>query len=436
MTYNLAANRDAPSKVSPRGLSHFDGDPDFDQFNRLLAALLKHRCAPDRDGDGFAALCPIDATHTLAVTDGTPWVHCHGGCPTAAVLDALFPASTTATTSHAETTDTLPGTRHRNPVWDLRTGPDKYGDKAVPFSKAGRFSMVPHAFTGRKDISMNVKYFLTALCGFLVDYNDPRQGAQASINQIAEAMGCSTSHVEKMIRTAKKLGLIEVYQVRCGAGWMNLYVLVCIIDMVDQATSRSNETSTVGNEAARRRRIEAESHPNGCEEAIPTHVRNGTPRMHGHLERKETLQEDLSLKKKRDAHGARPNQTRSKDEVTKEVLASGFSAEEIQAGLAHPGLFATSPGSVRWAIGKIRSEATRKNTKREVDPGELVDTELEDTISEILKTETESKWRDRLVGACGIDNRRRVLATWQDAHHSSNQMETKLIGTDSNRGEE
>jgi len=50
----------------------------------------------------------------------------------------------------------------------------------------------------------------------------------------------------------------------------------------------------------------------------------------------------------------------------------------------------------------------------ELDPKPVVEFNVEYAIGRILETETDQAWRDRLIGACGLSNRRNALAAWRD----------------------
>lgn len=49
----------------------------------------------------------------------------------------------------------------------------------------------------------------------------------------------------------------------------------------------------------------------------------------------------------------------------------------------------------------------------ELNPQPRVDHNTEYLIELALATESSEMWRDRLIGACGIDNRRAALSAWQ-----------------------
>jgi hypothetical protein len=52
----------------------------------------------------------------------------------------------------------------------------------------------------------------------------------------------------------------------------------------------------------------------------------------------------------------------------------------------------------------------------ELDPRAAVNSTVEYQIEQILETETEERWRDRLVGACGVSGRSGALASYRRAH--------------------
>lgn len=76
--------------------------------------------------------------------------------------------------------------------------------------------------------------------------------------------------------------------------------------------------------------------------------------------------------------------------------------------MAHKKRFAETHSIVRF----IRY-AWRDGYLPELDPKEPVDERLEHQIESILKTETDSDWRYRLMTSQGVEARRRVYTAWR-----------------------
>jgi hypothetical protein len=82
--------------------------------------------------------------------------------------------------------------------------------------------------------------------------------------------------------------------------------------------------------------------------------------------------------------------------------------EWCRAKRRHPALTWAVLANVKWAWSDGALPL--------LDPVEVPDKRVEFSIDQALRTETDEDWRRMLVGACGLDNRREVMAAWRLAH--------------------
>lgn len=71
------------------------------------------------------------------------------------------------------------------------------------------------------------------------------------------------------------------------------------------------------------------------------------------------------------------------------------------------------PGQVHYVLDEVR-RAWASGALPELDPRDRVEDDVEASITAALERETREEWRRALLGARGVDARRKVLQAWRD----------------------